>query len=122
MRPYLRKYWLAEFEGACTSELLILRATDGFDPKFLFFLVQQDRFIQNAIGNSFGTKMPRTNWKAIADYPIAVPPLSEQHKIAEILITENNKLAILQEKETLYIQLKTGLMQQLLTGKIRVKF
>ena len=121
LRPYLRKYWLAEFEGACTSELLILRATDGFDPKFLFFLVQQDRFIQNAIVNSFGTKMPRTNWKAIADYPIAVPSLSEQNKIAEILITENNKLAILKEKKTLYIQLKTGLMQQLLTGKIRVK-
>ena len=65
--------------------------------------------------------MPRTNWKTIAEYLIAIPPISEQNDISEILISTNKKLDILQEKQTEYEKLKKGLMQQLLTGNIRVK-
>ena len=52
---------------------------------------------------------------------IPVPPLSEQQKIADILSSVDKKLKILKEKKTHYQELKKGLMQQLLTGKIRVK-
>jgi type I restriction enzyme S subunit len=121
LRPYLRKFWLSEFEGGCTSELLIFRAVNGFIPTFLFFHVQQDKFIQNAVGNSFGTKMPRTNWQTIANFQIALPSIREQKEISEVLSSIVEKLDVLQEKKSQYDQLKHGLMQQLLTGKIRVK-
>ena len=51
---------------------------------------------------------------------ILSPPLLEQQKIATILSSVDSKLDVLSEKKTHYLELKQGLMQQLLTGKIRV--
>jgi type I restriction enzyme S subunit len=51
---------------------------------------------------------------------VPLPPYSEQLQIAEVLTVVNEKTAILQEKKENYQRLKKGLMQQLLTGKIRV--
>jgi len=53
------------------------------------------------------------------DFPL--PSKTEQQKIAEILNSVDDKLEVLLEKKTHYQELKQGLMQQLLTGKIRVK-
>ncbi|WP_319482894.1 restriction endonuclease subunit S [uncultured Draconibacterium sp.] len=44
----------------------------------------------------------------------------EQQKIASILSSVDEKLEVLEDKKTHYQELKQGLMQQLLTGKIRV--
>jgi type I restriction enzyme S subunit len=51
---------------------------------------------------------------------ISLPSISEQKEIASILSTNDDKLEVLTEKKTHYQELKQGLMQQLLTGKIRV--
>lgn len=55
-------------------------------------------------------------------YPLVIPfpPIQEQIKIASILSSVDEKLEILSEKKNHYQELKQGLMQQLLTGKIRV--
>lgn len=50
-----------------------------------------------------------------------IPPFPEQQKIADILRLVDEKLEVLSEKKIHYKELKQGLMQQLLTGKIRVK-
>ena len=47
--------------------------------------------------------------------------LKEQQKIATILSSVDEKLEVLSEKKETYQELKKGLMQQLLTGKVRVK-
>ena len=56
----------------------------------------------------------------ISKMEIPLPPLSEQLKIAATLSTVDEKLKVLQNKKQQYQELKKGLMQQLLTGKIRV--
>lgn len=53
--------------------------------------------------------------------PVVIPPLNEQIKISEILDSVYEKISVLEDKKTHYQELKQGLMQQLLTGKIRVK-
>lgn len=50
-----------------------------------------------------------------------LPPLAEQRKIAAVLAACNEELALLQKKLTALRQQKQGLMQQLLTGKVRVQ-
>jgi len=51
---------------------------------------------------------------------VLLPEISEQQKIASILSTVDEKLENLHNKKGRYEQLKKGLMQKLLTGKIRV--
>lgn len=68
-----------------------------------------------------GTKVYSINYKYISKLDILIPPLPEQQKIAEILSVWDEAI----EKQTqLIVQLETrkrGLMQQLLTGKKRLK-
>lgn len=120
LRPYLRKYWYAEFDGCCSSELMVFRARNMCDPKFIFYTVQLDSFIANAVSKSYGTKMPRTSWQIISGYRLAVPPIDEQKKISTMLSLIDEKLEVLESKKHQAIEIKKGLMQQLLTGKIRV--
>ncbi|NAS19890.1 hypothetical protein GND98_019200 [Clostridium butyricum] len=51
---------------------------------------------------------------------IGFPNLNEQNKIADILISVDNQISENKNKKIKLEELKKGLMQQLLTGKIRV--
>lgn len=51
---------------------------------------------------------------------IALPPLSEQKRISTILSELDNRINLYQKEREDFIQLKIALMEQLLTGKIRV--
>jgi len=54
-------------------------------------------------------------------YILPLPPLPEQKKIASILTAVDDKIEVLNSKRTSYTTLKKGLLQQLLTGQMRVK-
>ena len=119
LRPYLRKYWYAQFSGVCATEILPLIANKNVDRKFLFYLLQQDKFIDFLDQKSFGTKMPRTSWKEIKEYECIVPSLLvEQEKIVSTLSSVDEAIekteAIIEQTK----KVKKGLMQQLLTKGI----
>ena len=119
LRPYLRKFWRASFDGVCSSEIWVLQGKKVSNA-FLFYLVQTARFSQIA-NATCGTKMPRADWKLMQDENFAIPPLAEQEKIAEILSTWDTQI---QNFETLITEkqaLKKGLCQTLLTAKTRLK-
>lgn len=52
---------------------------------------------------------------------LPLPPLDEQIRIASVLDTADEKLAIEKKKKAYYQDIKRGLMQKLLTGEWRVK-
>lgn len=56
IRPYLRKYWLAEFNGVCSTEILPLYAKDGVIPNYLFYIMQKESLINELSSKTFGTK------------------------------------------------------------------
>jgi len=87
---------------------------------FLFHWFSMNANRINELGT--GSTVKGIRLEILRDLDIAIPKLLEQCKIASILSTVDNKLEVLREKKDDYEQLKKGLMQQLLTGKIRVKF
>ena len=119
LRPYLRKYWKADFDGVCTGEIMVFEPKLKTDTDFVFQLVQTDGFIDNSISKSFGTKMPRTDWNIISEYKISIPPPKEREKIGEILSTIDEKITINKKLKEKLVQLKKGLMADLLSGKVR---
>ncbi|MBW6492363.1 MAG: restriction endonuclease subunit S [Lentimicrobium sp.] len=121
LRPYLQKYWLAEFDGVCSSEIWVLNSiSKKCTNEFLFRIVQTNKFIQVANVSS-GSKMPRADWEYVASFPFLLPPLPEQKAIAQVLskadagIHTTEKLIAQKELR------KKWLMQQLLTGKKRLE-
>jgi type I restriction enzyme S subunit len=72
----------------------------------------------DAVKTSSG--IPHISGKNIRDFKIPFPSITEQQKISDVLSCIDEKLEILLKKKKHYQELKQGLMQQLLTGKIRV--
>ncbi len=121
LRPYLKKYYLASFDGVCSTEIWVLQALETLCCNhFLFYLIQTSFFYQ-ATNVTSGTKMPRSDWNYVSEIPFEVPSLEEQKKIASILNVVDNEIEILNRKLAGLKEQKKGLMQKLLTGKIRVK-
>ena len=121
LRPYLNKVWRAKFNGVCTTEILVLKSISEFDNGFLFYLLHSYRFIGHTISHTEGTSLPRANWNDISIFKIPLPTLIEQQKIAAILSEADAKIEKEQTQKAQLEALKKGLMQQLLTGKKRVK-
>jgi len=120
LRAYLRKYWLADRDGVCSTEVWVLMANpDLLIPQFLFQLVREDRFI-DAASSSYGTHMPRSDWSIVKNYEVRLPPLPEQTAIATILSDMDTEITALEDKLAKARHLKQGMMQELLTGRIRL--
>ena len=67
------------------------------------------------------TAQPAISLSSLKTLDIPVPPMSEQNKIAGSICTVDRKLAAAKVKLAKAKDLKQGLMNDLLTGKVRVK-
>ncbi len=116
LRPYLRKYWLANIEGVCSTEILVLKCKNNCLPEYGYFLVQNERFIRYTIHNSFGTKMPRASWEKMCDYDIKLPSIDEQKKLVRKLnAVETNIFSVLESIDATN-ELKKAAITKLITG------
>ena len=103
------------------QHVCIIRAKDLIYSNYLcsFLLSREGQnqiFRLQAGGNREGL-----NFQQIRSFKIPLPPFTEQQKIAEILSEADAKIEKEELEKTKFEELKKGLMQQLLTGKKRVK-
>ena len=120
LRSYLRKFWLADRDGICTTEIWPL-VTDPqqVDSGFLHAIVQCDQFIE-AASISYGTHMPRADWDVMRNFEICLPQVQEQRAIAAVLSDMDSEIAALERRRDKTHAVKQGMMQQLLTGWVRL--
>jgi type I restriction enzyme S subunit len=120
LRPYLRKYWLADCDGICTTEIwpLTVDRQVAFNG-FLHAVVQTPQFV-DAASISYGTHMPRADWGIVKNFGVRLPPPDEQEAVAAVLADMDAELAGLEQRRDKTRLLKQGMMQELLTGKTRL--
>ena len=120
LRAYLRKYWLAAFDGICSTEIWPLTPRDGrLCAPFLHLIVQTSDFV-SAAGVSYGTHMPRSDWAVLKCFPVRLPPAPEQFAIAAAIADMDAELAALEARRDKTRALKQAMMQELLTGRTRL--
>ena len=120
LRPYLRKFWHADRDGICTTEIWPLMVNrNQIDSGFLYGIVQSDAFIA-AASISYGTHMPRADWNVMRNFEISLPEIQEQRAIAAILSDIDAEIAALEQRWDKTRAIKQGMMQQLLTGRVRL--
>ncbi len=106
-------------EGKCwvNNHAHILKAKKGFDQSFLFYsLVHKD--IQSYISSGTRAKLNRSELNKIEIY-MPVDEV-EQNSIGEILNEMDSEIESHEQKLNKYKSIKQGMMQNLLTGKIRL--
>jgi type I restriction enzyme S subunit len=96
LRPYLDKAVLAEWDGICSTDILVIKAQSSLLPEFLAYLVHINH--------------PR----------IPLPPLDEQREIARILQAVDAKIAAEQARRAALEELFKSLLHELMSGRIRV--
>jgi len=85
-RAYQRKVAVADFSGVCSGDIYVLEPKgDALLPELLPFICQTDAFFEHAVGTSAGSLSPRTNWKSLARFEFALPPIEEQRRLSLVL-------------------------------------
>ena len=120
LRPYLDKAVLAEWDGICSTDILVIKTQSSLLPEFLAYLVHTSQFIDYAISTTTGVNHPRTSWKALQKFSIPLPPLSEQREIARMLQAVDAKIAAEQAHRAALEELFKTLLHALMSGRIRV--
>lgn len=92
IRPYFQKIWQADRNGACSADVLCIRANDKADSKFLYYLLSQQVFFDYVMSGTKGCKMPRGDKNQIMQWEISLPSLEEQRRIAGILGAIDDKI------------------------------
>ena len=64
--------------------------------------------------------MPRADWGVIQNFEIRLPQVQEQRAIAAILSDMDAEIAALERRRDKTRAIKQGMMQQLLTGRVRL--
>lgn len=109
--------------GFGSTEFHVLRAKRGNAPDFVYYLTTTSTFRVKGEMNmqgSAGQKRVTTDYLKL--YKVVVPKeLNEQQKIASVLTAADKEIEVLEAKLAHFKQEKKALMQQLLTGKRRVK-
>lgn len=94
IRPYFQKIWRADRNGGCSADVLCIRAKDNVDSKYLYYLLSQQAFFDYVMSGAKGCKMPRGDKNQIMQWPVNLPPLAKQKRIAAILGVLDDKIEL----------------------------
>lgn len=107
-------------EVAFNQDLKALVPVKRVDGLFLSFLLVAEKHKIRQLVSTAGHGTGRLETHSIQEYPINLPPLPEQKKIAQILSTWDKAIITTEKLLANSQQQKKALMQQLLTGKKRL--
>ena len=113
IRPYLKKVWKSEFNGACSTDVLAF-SPEQINADFLYSLIAQDKFIDYVMSGAKGSKMPRGDKSHIMDYATSIPSEDEQHIISNFVNLINKRIAAQNNYIELLKKYKRGLLDKLL--------
>lgn len=126
VRPNLKSHLLFTMDAPdwiCSTGFAVVRCKDRVAcPEYVYF-----HFFANYVSHQIeemltGSNYPSINGQDVRSLRIPVPPsYDEQVAIAKIFITVDAEINQLQRKAELFKMQKKGLMQKLLTGKVRVR-
>ena len=106
----------ADYPFWTIDTLFYTKIFDGYDAKFIYykFCMIDWQHYNEASG------VPSLNATTIENLQIIVPEKDEQQAIAQILSDMDSEIEQLEKKLAKYQQIKQGMMQELLTGRIRL--
>ena len=102
------------------GDLMILTPSININSLFYGFLLNTSIVVKQKSSRAQGDAVVHISSDSIGKILVPFPPQAEQTAIATVLSDMDSEIAAQETKLAKYRQLKTGMMQQLLTGKIRL--
>jgi type I restriction enzyme, S subunit len=123
VRPNLKSFAIVKTDAdkyVVSTGFAVITAKKDYCPDYLYQYIFSDHIEKQIEALVTGSNYPAINSTEIKNLSVYCPPLPEQEKIAAVLSAADEEISTLEKQLAAYKQQKLGLMQQLLTGKIRV--
>ena len=119
MRPYLNKVWLAEFDGVCSGEAIVLRPDRRrVDPRYLQAILLSKITLDQIVPYQTGTSLPRVPTQRVMKVEIPLPTLKRQKEIGQEVADRRERAGQLRkEAETLISKAKQR-VEQMILGEV----
>lgn len=101
------------------TDCFTISSSEKYNVRFLYYylMMSQERIYRLQSGGA----QPHVHPKDLAPMMLIIPSLEEQNAVVKIILSSDKEIEIQRKKLEALRQQKRGLMQQLLTGKIRVR-
>ena len=108
-------------EDMCCSQAILGMKCEKIDRDFLYYYLSYKKNELMKMGQT-GTQSNLSK-KIMEEYIISIPnTIKEQKRIANTLNNFDSEIELLREKVLKYQKIKEGMMEDLLTGKVRLKY
>ena len=124
VRPYQRNNYFFQEEGSIPTV-----ASTGYAqlrvnvncPKFVYYAIQTDGFVQNVMNRCTGGAYPAINSSDLGEISINVPCLEEQQKIGAFFTVLDEKIQLSQQKLNLVLKIKKEIAKRIFSQEVRFK-
>jgi len=124
VRPNLKTHYQFDTrsgEWVCSTGFCVIRCRQRkAEPSYIFNHLFADRVSKQIDMLISGSNYPAVNSKDVAALTIPCPDYEEQASISQALSEMQEEIAILEAKLAKARQIKQGMMQELLTGRVRL--
>lgn len=120
LRPYFHKVGVASDHGVCSTDILVIRPQS---PEWLSYAAMHfsgDTLVSYATQLSNGAKMPRTNWRDLTKFRVALPPARVAGAFDDIVRPMISKIHANIAASQKLAELRDTLLPRLISGKLRL--
>lgn len=116
-RPYI-----LDIDGCIHDGWLVIQDyQETYDMQFLYYILCSDTVMNQYASMAAGSSVQNLNKEKVSNVLLYAPSsLKEQSAIAKVLSSMDEEISYLEAKREKYNAIKHGMMQQLLTGRIRL--
>ena len=122
LRPYLNKHDIADFDGVCSTDILVLDSNSNTTNIFVNYYLSDIHFIDYVVYNSRGIHLPRITTKILLNASFPLPPIEEQKEIVKILdsvLSKEKQVKEIAEKEIKRVKdLKKNIITRAFVGEL----
>ena len=118
IRPYFKKIWLADRNGACSNDVLCIRSKSEDLKYFTYYTIRQDDFFDYVMLGAKGCKKPRGDKQHIMNWPIIIPTNDVLRRFNTIVENGMAKIRNNNKQIQVLIQTRDSLIPKLMSNEI----
>lgn len=119
LRPYFHKVGIAPLDGICSTDIVVLHGKIPTFDAIVASLCSSADFVTYTDQTSTGTKMPRTSWKVMKEFEIALPPETLVRAYSSIVSPMHDWIASHIHASKRLAETRDYLLPKLMSGEIR---
>ena len=120
LRPYFHKVSIAPLAGICSTDVLVLDATDKRWWAYVALASSEESTIEYVTATSGGTRMPRTSWSDLDRMPVVLSPLGSAEAFGDIIRPVLKRLQPISSESRVLATIRDSLLGPLLQGQLKM--